>query len=39
MERQLRTGRSYLGPWLRASAGLAAAQLPAALAAFLATHP
>lgn len=39
MERQLHTGRPYLGPWLRASAGLTVAQRPAALTSFLLAHP
>ena len=39
MERQLRTGYSFVGPWLRLSNGLRADQEQAALARFLALPP
>jgi hypothetical protein len=39
MTRQLRTGRPYLGGWLRVRSAVADADLPAALARYLAEHP
>jgi len=37
--RELRTARDYLGPWLRLSEGLPAAELATALQQYLAAHP
>jgi len=39
MARLLRTGRDYLGPWVRLSAGLAGAERAAALTRYLASNP
>jgi hypothetical protein len=39
MSRQLRTGRSYLGGWLRLRAGIPDGELPAALERYLAENP
>jgi len=39
MARQLRTGRSFIGQWLRLSAGLSIEQESATLAHFLTTYP
>lgn len=39
MARQLRTGRPYLGGWLRLRSSVADADLPSALARYLAEHP
>jgi hypothetical protein len=39
MARMLRTGRDYLGPWIRLSAGLDRHQLQGALMDYLAANP
>ena len=39
LARQLRTGRSYLSPWLRASEDVPVEELSAALERFLVANP